>query len=106
MLGGWWPGEARTGWGDKVSRCRDGGERAGGAGLDGRKGQEEVRSALAGEGTKWDSEDQEGPATRCCPLPSTVVLGRPSPDAASELASTQHLSILAEAGLQLSPQGG
>ena len=35
-----------------------------------------------------------------------VVLGRPSPDAASELASAQHLSILAEAGLQLSPQGG
>ena len=48
-----------------MSRCRDQGERAGGAGLDGQKGQEEVRSALTGEGTKWDSEDQEAPATRC-----------------------------------------
>ena len=90
-----------------MSRCRDRGERAGGAGLDGRTGQEEIRSALAGEGKKWDSEDQEGPATHCSPLlPSTVVLGWPSPDATSELASTQHLSMLAEAGLHPPPQGG
>ena len=90
-----------------MSRCRDRGERAGGAGLDGQKGQEEVRSALTGEGKKWDSKGQEGPATCCCPLlPSTEVLGWPSPDVASELASTQHLSMLAEAGLHLPPQGG
>ena len=69
MVGGWWPGEASTGWGAKVSRRRVRGERAGGAGLDGRKGQEEVRSALAGEGTRWDSEDQEGPATAAVLFP-------------------------------------